>query len=411
MRSGTPGFQPKRLTEAREARGITQVNLAQLVDRNKSTISKWEKGDQTPDQETLERLANAMNVRPSYFLLPTPEHGDRPQFFRSMASTTLGARKRAHARLRWLQDISLALQKQVEFPPVDIPTCEKADHNAISNNEIERLAGKCRRHWMMGDGPISDMMLVLENAGVVVAYDELDSAKMDGLSNWSDADDHPYVLLASDKSNCVRSRMDAAHELGHLVLHRHVDMTTLNKKADFKLIEDQAFAFASAFLMPAESFAAEVTFPSLDGLLALKERWRVSVAAMVMRCKKLGIIDDYHATQLFKNRSRRGWIKQEPLDDTLEVERPRLLARSIKLLVEENVLSKGMLLNELRMSTRDVEELTSLPAGYLSAPAAEVAVLPKLKVKAELPPHDNKALPDGVSNVISFPSNTNNDEG
>ncbi len=409
MRSGTPGFQPERLVEVREARSLTQTMLARIVDRSNSTVSKWEKGDQTPDPEALKKLASAVNVRPSYFLLPTPEHGDRPQFFRSMASTTQSARKKALARLRWVQDISLELQKFVELPRVDIPTCEKADYQAITDREIERMAEKCRRHWRMGDGPISDMLLVLENAGAIVAFDELNSSTMDGLSNWSDRDERPYLLLASDKHNCVRSRMDAAHELGHLVLHRHVDMTTLNKKADFRLIERQAFLFASAFLMPAESFTAEVTYPSLDGLLTLKDRWKVSVAAMVMRCSSLGIIDESHKTRLFKNQSQRGWRKQEPLDDTLPVESSRILARSIKLLIEESVLNKGTLLDELRVSPWDVEELTGLPEGYLGETSAEIAVLPRLRVEPERPKAANGSQHDGTNNVISFPRSPERD--
>lgn len=384
---------------------MTQATLAQLVDRSKSTISKWEKGDQTPDAETLERLASVVNVRPSFFLLRPPEHGERPRFFRSLASTTQAARKKAQARLRWAQDMSLALQEWVEFPRVDIPTCDKKDYRSISDTDIERIAEKCRRHWRMGDGPISDMILVLENAGAVVAFDELESAKMDGLSNWSDADDRPYVFLASDKSTCVRSRMDAAHELGHLVLHRYVDTTTLNKKADFKEIERQAFKFASCFLMPAKAFSSEVTFPSLDGLLALKERWKVSVAAMVMRCRDLGIIDEYYATKLFKNRSRRGWIKQEPMDDvkTLPVERPRLLSRSIKLLIEESVLKRGVLLEELRISAGDVEELAGLSHQYLTFQDAEVTSLPKLKPVVRDRAATEKASSAKSGTVITFP--------
>lgn len=403
MRSGTPGFQPERLTEVREARSLTQTMLSLIVDRSKSTVSKWENGDQTPDPEALEKLANGVNVRSSYFLLPVRSHGDRPQFFRSMASTAQSARKRAIARLRWVQDISLELQNFVELPAVDIPTCDKEDYRAISDSEIEILADKCRRHWRMGNGPISDVLLVLENAGAVVAFDELSSATMDGLSNWSEIDGRPYVLLASDKSTCVRSRMDAAHELGHLVLHRYVDTTTLNKPADFKEIERQAFLFASAFLLPAETFASEVTYPSLDGLLALKERWKVSVAAMVMRCFSLGIIDEFYKTRLFKNQSQRGWRKHEPLDDSLPVEKPRILARSIKLLIEENVLNKGALLEELRLSPWDIEELTGLPEGFLSAKSAEIAVLPKIKNEAERPVTPHNRQTDNSNNIISFP--------
>lgn len=404
MRNGTPGFQPGRLVEVREARGLTQTTLARLAERSSSAVSKWERGDQTPDPEALEKLAKAVDVRPSFFLLPPSNHGDTPRFFRSMASATQAARKKADVRLRWVQDISLKLQESVDLPFVDIPTVDEADFRAISDAEIEKMAEKCRRHWRMGDGPISDMVLVMENAGAIVAFDRLDTSTMDGLSNWSELDGRPYVLLASDKSTCVRSRMDAAHELGHLVLHRHVDMTTLNKRADFAEIERQAFLFASAFLMPSESFADEVTYPALDVLATLKERWMVSIAAMVMRCHTLEMIDDFQKTQLFKSQSQRGWRKQEPLDDKLPLEVPRILSRSIRLLVEEHVFNKGALLDKLRLSPRDVEELTSLPEGYLSRESAEVMPLPRLKVVGTpSKPEERPSKEESTDNVIHFP--------
>lgn len=400
MRSGTPGFQPQRLTEIRKARGLTQSALSQYVSRSSSTISKWEKGDQTPDPEALENLSRVLNVRLSYFLRPIANHGQRPRFFRSMASTTKVAREKAESRLAWLQDISLGLQEYVDFPDVDIPTSPISDFRAISNNDIEKMATECRQRWGLGEGPISDVLLVMENAGVIVAYDHWDTSTMDGLSQWSDVDARPYALLASDKMTAVRSRMDAAHELGHLVLHRGVKDTEINNPADFKEIERQAFYFASAFLMSSGGFTSEVMRPTLDGLLAMKERWKVSVAAMVMRCHSLGFINEYHKTRLFKNSSQRGWRRQEPLDDVIEIEKPRLLQRSFRLIIEESIVRKEALVEELRFSPFDIEELVGLPEGYLSQKEAEVTVIPKLKAKESIK-SDEKKLAGGE--VIAFP--------
>lgn len=94
--------------------------------------------------------------------------------------------------------------------------------------------------------------------------------------------------------------MDAAHELGHLVLHRHLPLKALNSAADFKEIERQAFYFAGAFLMPAESFATEVWTPSLNTLVALKNRWKTSVGAMLMRCSSLGMVSEEAERRLWE---------------------------------------------------------------------------------------------------------------
>lgn len=393
MRSGTPGFQAERLVEARDSRGLTQVALADLINRTSSSISRWEAGDQSPEPKALEALAKAMNLPVSFFLRMQPKHGPAPMFFRSMASTTQSVRKRSQARLRWAQDISLSLQEWVDLPETNVPRLDAEDHREIRNEDIERIANECRNQWGLGKGPIFDVILVLENAGIIVVKEEVGTASMDGVSNWSAADGRPYTLIARDKATCVRSRMDAAHELGHLVLHRHLGGRTLNSTSDFKEIERQAFYFAGAFLMPAESFASEVWSPSLNAFLALKERWKVSVGAMMMRSANLGITSEEYERRLWKHYSARGWRKNEPLDDTLTSEEPRLLARSVRLLVEEGVRSKDDLLVDFRLHGPDVESLCGLPRGFMTGEKAEVVGFPTLKGSGATPQAKAEILP------------------
>lgn len=385
MRIGIPSFQAHRLIEARESRGLTQLALAELTTRTSSTISRWENGGQLPELEALESLASVLNLPVAFFLKSTPDHGVAPIFFRSMASSTQSLRRRARARLRWGQDIALALQEWVDLPALDVPVVEVSDHRDIRETDIEKMANECRLRWGLGLGPVSDVLLVLENAGICVIKEEVGSAQMDGLSSWSEVDQRAYMLIAKDKDTCVRSRMDAAHELGHLVLHRHLREKNLTEIGAFKEIERQAFAFAGAFLLPGESFASEVWSPSLNSFVALKERWRASIGAMIMRCGALDMMDDEYQRRLWKHYSARGWRKKEPLDDNLTPETPRLLARSVKLLIDERVRSRRDLLDDFRLSAADVESLCGLPRGFMSNDEAEIVPLPTLKVRtAEL---------------------------
>jgi Zn-dependent peptidase ImmA (M78 family) len=267
----------------------------------------------------------------------------------------------------------------VDLPVVNVPRLDATDHREIRDEDIERMANECRSVWGLGVGPIADVLLVLENAGIVVVKEEVGTVKMDGVSNWSAADGRPYVLIARDKDTCVRSRMDAVHELGHLVLHHSLKATALNNSGDFKEIERQAFHFAGAFLMPAESFSAEIWSPSLNAFVALKERWKASVGAMIMRCENLGMLSEEYKRRLWKSYSARGWRKSEPLDDALKPESPRLLSRSVRLLVEERVRTREALLSDFRLHGPDVESLCGLPRGYMTAQSADVVAFPKLK--------------------------------
>lgn len=398
MRIGTPGFQPGRLTEARDSRGLTQVALGELINKPSSSISRWESGIQMPESDALEKLSIALNVPIAFFMRSLPEHGDTPMFFRSMASTTLAIRKRTQVRLRWAQDLSITLQEWVDLPSVNFPCLDVKDYQQIKDEDIEKVASECRKIWNLGIGPIADILLVIENAGAVVVKEEIGAACMDGVSNWSSIDNRPYMFIARDKDSCVRSRLDAAHELGHLILHRKINEKTLKTASDFKEIERQAFYFAGAFLMPAESFGAEIWSPSLNTLLALKERWKTAISAMIMRCNSLGIINENYQRQLWKYYSAKGWKKNEPLDDTLKPENPRLLARSVKLLVEKNVRSREQLKEDFRLNTMDIESLTGLPTGYMSNEQADIIPFPQLK-KAD------RSLGDNKGDIIPFARN------
>lgn len=365
-----------RLKEARCARSLTQRALADRIGKSPKVISSWESGKKFPEFSEIEKLAKVTALPENFFLRPRmcqPDHLEYPMFFRSMASITKRMRERSEVRLRWTQEISHSLQRWVDLPALSIPQIDARDYHEISDQDIERLASKCRKVWELGEGPISDVMLALENAGIIIARDYMKTVKMDGVSNWSELDNRPYILVAREKATCVRSRMDVAHELGHLVLHQHIHSSALNKKENFKEIERQAFYFATAFLMPSEGFISEIFALTPEALSTLKNRWKVSIAAMMMRCKDLDIVSQDRAETFWRHYNFRGWRRKEPLDSMLPVEEPRLLRRSVKLIVESGVRSKRDLLDDFSLNDADVEGLCSLSSGYMTSKMAEVA--------------------------------------
>ncbi|QND71944.1 helix-turn-helix domain-containing protein [Tardiphaga robiniae] len=375
-------FVKERLTEARDARGLTQTALAAAMKRSGSTISNWERGEQAPEPATLNQLAQTLGVSTNYLLCPMPQHGDGAIFFRSLANASIRARTKEKARMRWLQHISLSLQETLEFPEVNIPEfVTQGAYLNLKEEDLERTAENMRLFWKLGEGPINNAVLVVENAGVVVGIDEIGSTKIDGQANWSNQDSRPYILLARDKYTAFRRQMDIAHELAHLILHKGVSEEELAE--NFDLIEHQAKYLACAFLLPHRTFASELFSLSLDGFLALKSRWKVSIGAMIMRAHHLDLINDEATQRLWKYRATRGWHRREPLDSPSEtpVEEPRLLRRSIELIVSEQVRSKSELMQaDFGLAANDIEMLASLPIGYFSETADVVAFEPRIRI-------------------------------
>jgi Zn-dependent peptidase ImmA (M78 family) len=305
---------------------------------------------------------------------------ENPLFWRSNASATKMARERCYPRLRWLKEITDYQKQFLDFPKIDLPRLHVPDDfKSMTFSQIEHLAQECREWWNFGNGPIPNLLLEMENSGIVTARINVAADSLDAFSQWSSIYETPFVILGKDKASAVRSRFDAAHELFHLLFHRKVDRRRVNNTADWKLLEQQAHRFAAALLLPAKSFVEELWAPTLDGMLARKDRWKVSVAMMIVRCETIGLVSPDQTKRLWINYNRRGWRGEEPLDNILKFEEPRVLRRGFEALVDENVRSREQIVDDLCLPAREIEQLSALPPGYLSGGKAEVKAFPKLK--------------------------------
>jgi Zn-dependent peptidase ImmA (M78 family)/DNA-binding XRE family transcriptional regulator len=378
MSVGVEGFIPQRLTEAREANGINIIVLAEMLESSRQSVSAYEKGTQSPSREILDLLSKKLGMPKQYFLKPKSRQDKLRIIFRSFASSTKKERIRAERKLDWLLEIIEYLGLYVDFLPVKVPNIDiSSDVENISSEEIEDIATACRRGWGLGDGPLSNVVRLLGNNGIIVTRREFESPKLDAFSTWAEDINIPIIFLNDDKRSAVRSRFNAAHELGHLIFHRSVK----NISKSLKIIEKQADKFSSAFLLPAETFTADFGYPSLDTFRVIKERWKVSIRAMIMRCYDLGIIDEKQKTRLFITYTRKGWRKKEPMDDFILMEKPVFLRRCIELLVDKNIKTREDILWELSLVDSEVEKLTCLPNRYFRNDSPVIEKLPNLKNK------------------------------
>lgn len=397
MRPGTSGFVGARLKQAREERSLTLTALAEIIGVSKQSISKYENDHQTPGPEVLDRIAERLNFSKLFFLKQPHQLGPSPLFFRCPPSAaTKAACGRAAVRFTWLKEVVDYLREFVEFPPPQIPVVNVQDpFSELTDDVIEHVATECRRQWDLRGGPISNMIALVESKGVIVSQGALDNPKLDAFSQWSVTDETPYIFLSTEKRSCVRSRFDVAHELGHLVFHRNV--SKIGNSSRHKVLERQAHRFAGAFLMPSETFRQDFPTPSIDVFRMLKEKWKTSIGSMIIRCWHMGLIDEEQYRKLTISHSRRGWRKREPLDDSLPIEKPRLLRKCIELLVNKNVQSKEEIKFRLPFAPIDIEELCSLPIGYFDDKKTKIeSIEPRLRSFAK------KSAKQKRGKVISF---------
>ena len=374
MPVGSPGFVGSRLREAREARQMTGGALSELIGITASAISSYEKGHTSPSPDVLERITRALNFKTAFFLRPEESQANSSAqtiFERSRSSTTKATRKRARHHRTWLREIVQYLTRFVRLPKPNVPKVRlDANWLAMSEEDIEDAARDGRRHWNLGDGPISDVTLLTEKHGIIVTMIAMNANNLDAFSTWDDVDSRPYIALGTDTQSAFRTRFNVCHELGHLILHRDVLPREFNDQRYFKIIESQADRFAAAFLTPAATFSPDISLPTLEVFRILKPRWRTSIKMMIHRAQDLEVIDREEARRLYISYNRRGWNRREPLDEDQQLEEPRLVRRAFETIVEKSVIERSQIVAASPFNREDIEQLANLPYGYLDEDSA-----------------------------------------
>lgn len=293
-------FDPRRLTLARWANELTKKELADRVGVSPASITQYEAGKSIPSPAVQARLGLACGVPAAYLhRIPNRRRPDLQSrsFFRSLRSTSQRERDRADAVAEHVLDIVDVLDAAVELPVADLP---ELPVEAGSRSEIEAIAQETRRSWNVPDGPIANVVRLLESHGIIVARLKSHGRKLDAFSRWFGG--RPVVVLWSDKSDKARSRFDAAHELGHMVMHSDADPLSVEQ-------ERQAHMFASALLMPASLINGDLvrTAPTIrtwDEVLRRRAHWGVSAKALLYRSREMTALSEPMFRRAMQNYNR-----------------------------------------------------------------------------------------------------------
>lgn len=326
-------YEPHRLRVARALRGLAQSDLAEACGVKKQAVSQWEADNGTrPSAANLTTLGVRLGVPVSFFGTAHPDP-DPGTFFRSLRSTTATDRRRASAMAHLAHLLAVALEEEVELPAWNAPRLAAPPTTGIAEIDraaIDRAADELREILEIPPGPAGNVVAGIERQGAVVVRADRVAPTISAFS--VPYAQRPVIVLGGDGNEHARARMDAAHELVHLVMHDP-------DPAHPKDIETQATAIASAFLLPRYGFADDVgplvRGPRIDwkGLVALRSRWGASIQAMLYRAKTLRVMEEARYTQAMKFMSMKGWRKSEPGSIRLK-EHPVLLARAVRLAAE-----------------------------------------------------------------------------
>ena len=364
-------FNGERLKMARVYRGLTVAELAEKADCLRQTVSMYESGKTKPiDNATVMRLADVLNFPMKFFVESSVPVVTGSTYFRALLTTNKKYRAEQTQKMEFLAQIYAFLQEYVDFPDLQLPDCSECTP--------EEAAAKLRESWKLGRGPIDNLVHVVEQHGILVTSFATSTDDIDAFSQKVDVNGNEVYLIgySNNKKSAARIHFDIAHELGHICLHEWSEDVEAFDKKEFKEREDEANRFASAFLLPEDSFKADASMAPLriPYYTELKRRWKVSIQAMSRRAYTLGLtsMDEYQI--ILRTLQRRGMRKDEPLDDTLRTSEPALLKTAVSMLLEEDVFTAKEFMDELSYSygfslaAAEIEYLLDLPQGTLSVP-------------------------------------------
>ena len=180
------------------------------------------------------------------------------------------------------------------------------------------IARQVREMWLLPNGPIPNMVDLLESNGGIVIPCDFGTDLIDAISQRVDG--LPVLFFVNVNAPADRLRHTLAHELAHMLLH------TIAVKSDEEM-EDEADAFAGAFLLPAAEIRPQLRRFDLRQLANLKLYWKVSMAALAVRADRLKLITPYQSKMFWIEMGKLGYRKREPNEPPKEA--PKLLRQMI----------------------------------------------------------------------------------
>ena len=316
-----------RLRKARLAAGLSLEGLAAKLERpiTKQALSKYERGMSEPPLSRLEELAAALNVSVSA-LLTESAVDIRWVAYRKLARMTKSHQEQVTAAAAKQLEGEVRLRELFHLGERhDLPGPIAVQHLS----DCDYAAATLRMRWNLGDRPVNSLIeLIEEHGSAVLSWP--DEWGFDGLSGWAN---QTPVLVLNAAVPPDRLRLNAAHEIGHLVME---------STGDAKQDEQFAFRFAASFLVPAEAARHELGTHrrglTLEELGLLKQRWGLSMQAWIRRAWDLEIISNDMYGRLNQQFRQAGWHRDEPFRYEAS-ESPALFQRLVLRALSERMIT------------------------------------------------------------------------
>lgn len=337
----------KMIQLARESRGKNQTELAKLIGIPQGNLSRIERGDIGVTKEILAKISTTLKYPVSFFyqsfeVYPPNIH------YRKRITLNQKTLLKADAIMNIYRFNLQEILKEVELPSENIPILTD------QYDTPERVASFLRSYWKVPKGPVDNLSGIIEDNGIMVIQIDFETDKIQGRSVVTDTG-HP-IIFVNQNSPGDSQRLTVAHELGHIIMHLNT-IPTFGRDE-----EDEAFRFASEFLMPFVEIKHYLNDKiNLELLADLKRIWKVSMQSILFRAQKSGLVNYNRCRYLWSQFSSLGIRRKEPVQTPQET--PTLVSRMINLFLDGLEYTKKDLSDIFRINSEELEERYFKPKG------------------------------------------------
>ncbi len=295
---------PMNIKRLRKLRGFRQLDVAKRAGLSRSAYLNIENGKSEPKSSTLFNISRAMEVDiQELFYQPKVFNSLRFRIGKTHTKKDENTREYEIGKFsRWLD--------QYNFLEAELKSKFNFKLSGIQGGGPCQTAESVRKRLKLDEKlPIFDICNLLEESGIKIYLYKSRLKKSFGMS-LGEKDGGPIIAVNVSSVTIERQIFTAAHELGHLILHKDSFRSEILEENDRE--EMEADEFASYFLMPQGGFQrkwAETSgLPWLERVLHMKRIYKVSYRTVLRRLIDMRIVDNSifmkFASQYKKNFNR-----------------------------------------------------------------------------------------------------------
>lgn len=314
MIATSANVNPCRIILAREARGMSQLQLATAIRMSPTNLSKIERGEVGVSLSLIDQIAEK-TFFPQHFFMVEGRTVPENLTYRRRQTVAQKLLTPIHARINIYREHVQFLTRALNVAAPAIPRMQVTEKQSP-----QRIAARLRKEWQVETPVLNDLARLLEDLNLPIVSFDFGTERVDSRSILTD-DQHPVIFI----NQCMagdRQRFSLAYELGMLVMHTHAELTPGRD------ITGEANAFAASFLMPEKeirkAFEQGITIPVLA---ALKKEWKVSMIALLYRADDLGLLTPNQKRYLLQQFNQLNIRRREPVELDVRSEEPTLVRR------------------------------------------------------------------------------------